>query len=257
MPHKKLTDLESEKLVTEHTPLVKAMAKSLLRKLPASVELDDLMQDGFIGLLGAILQNTRDKAGGQFQSYVSQRVRGAMLDGLRQLDPGSRGVRQSMRRVEHAMHQLSHQLGRPPSESEVAQALTMPLAEYQTLLETAHGYTLFSLDDFVEETAPDQFLDWCATTGSDPVAALERKLLQRKLLVAISDLSAREEGVMALLYVDALTMREVGKRMGLTEGRISQIHAHAIATLRSTVIGNTAEPSILKPRQRLANMAAP
>lgn len=257
MPSKKITDIESERLISEHTPLVKAMAKSLLRKLPASVELDDLMQDGFIGLLGAILQNTRDKAGGQFKSYISQRVRGAMLDGLRQLDPGTRGVRHSMRKVENAIHELGHQLGRFPSESEVAHALTMPIGEYQSLLEQAHGYTLFSLDDFVEETAPDQFLDWCASTGSDPVAALERRLLQRKLLVAISDLSEREESVMALLYVESLTMREVGKRLGLTEGRISQIHAHAIATLRSTVIGNTAEPSILKPRMRIDTAPAP
>jgi RNA polymerase sigma factor FliA len=252
MTQRKLTETESERLIVEHTPLVKAMAKSLLRRLPASVELDDLMQDGFVGLLGAILQNTRDKAGGQFQKYVSQRVRGAMLDGLRQLDPGTRGVRQAMRRVELAIHALGHQLGRPPTESEVAAALAMPLADYQSLLEQAHGYTLFSLDDFVEETAPEHFLDWCATTGSDPVAALERRVLQRKLLIAISDLSVREEEVMAMLYVEALTMREAGKRLGVTEGRISQIHAHAIATLRSTVIGNTAEPSILKPRQRLA-----
>lgn len=249
---KKLTEAESEQLISEHTPLVKAMAKSLLRKLPSSVELDDLMQDGFIGLLGAILQNTRDGAGGQFQKYVSLRVRGAMLDGLRQLDPGTREVRHSMRRVEHVIHQLGHSLGRPPSEAEVAAALAMPLGEYHRLLEQAHGYTLFSLDDFVEEAAPEHFLDWCVTTGSDPVAALERRLLQRKLLVAISDLSDREEEVMALLYVDGLTMREIGAHFGITEGRVSQIHTHAIATLRSAVIGTETQPSILKPRQRIS-----
>ena len=247
---RKLTETESERLITEHAPLVKAIAQSLLRKLPPSVELDDLVQDGYIGLLGAILQTTKERAGGQFLKYISQRVRGAMLDGLRENDPGSRSVRRAMRRVEHAIHELGNKLGRSPNEEEVALSLAMPLADYQRLLQEAHGYTLFSIEDFDDRDSTENFLEWCLITQSDPVAALERRALQRKLLIAISDLSAREEEVMTLLYVSNLTMRSIGARFDLSEGRISQIHSQAIAKLRAAVIGVEDRPSLLAPRRR-------
>lgn len=247
---RRLTESESDRLITEHAPLVKAIAQSLLRRLPASVALDDLMQDGFIGLLGALLHATQEKAAGQFQKYLSQRVRGAMLDGLRQNDPGSRSVRREMRRVEMAIHELSHTLGRSPREEEVAAALDMPLAAYQKLLQEADGYTVFSLEDFNGGDASVNFLDWCATTKSDPVAALERRALQRNLLIAISDLTPREEEVMILLYVGDLTMRSIGEKIELTEGRVSQIHSQAIAKLRAAVIGADDSPSLLAPRRR-------
>ena len=247
---RKLTEGESERLIAEHAPLVKAIAQSLLRKLPASVALDDLMQDGFIGLLGAMLQTTKERAGGQFQKYVSQRVRGAMLDGLREHDPGTRAVRHAMRRVERAIHALGHQLGRSPSEEELANSLAMPLPDYQRLLQEAHGYTLFSIEDFDDRDSTLEFVEWCVTTQSDPVAALERRSLQRKLLIAISDLSVREDEVMTLLYVHDLTMRIAGERLQLSEGRISQIHTQAIAKLRAAVMGTEDRSSLLAPRRR-------
>lgn len=253
-PRRKLTESESERLVREHAPLVKAIAQSLLRRLPSSVALDDLMQDGYIGLLGALLQSTKERAVGQFQKYLSQRVRGAMLDGLRQNDPGTRAVRRAMRRVEHAIHQLGHSLGRSPSEQEVAGALDMPLADYQRLLQEAHGYSVFSIADFDDGDSTEDFLEWCLVTQSDPVAALERQVLQRKLLIAISDLSAREEEVMVLLYVGDLTMRNIGERLELSEGRVSQIHAQTIAKLRAAVIGVEERPSLLVPRRRPAEL---
>lgn len=251
---RKLTESESERLIAEHAPLVKAIAKSLLKKLPTSVALDDLLQDGFIGLLGALLQATRNREGCRFQNYLSQRVRGAMLDGLRQNDPGSRAVRRAMRRVERAIHQLGHTLGRPPNEEEVARALAMPLPDYQRLLQEADGYAVFSIDDFDDGNSTDDFLDWCATTQSDPVAALERRALQRKLLIAISDLSCRENEIMTLLYVNDLTMRSTGEQLCLTEGRISQIHSQAIAKLRAAVIGMDDRPSLLALRRRPAEL---
>lgn len=251
---RKLTESESERLVTEHAPLVKAIAQSLLRRLPTSVALDDLMQDGYIGLLGALLQATKKNATGQFQKYLSQRVRGAMLDGLRQNDPATRAVRREMRRVEHAIHELGHALGQSPGEEEVARALAMPLADYQRLLQEAHGYTVFSIEDFDGGESTQDFLEWCVITQSDPVAALERRALQRSLLMAISDLSAREEEVMVLLYVGNLTMRGIGERLELSEGRISQIHSQTIAKLRAAVIGKEERPSLLAPRRRPAEL---
>ena len=255
-PRRKLTESESERLITAHAPLVKAIAQSLLRKLPANVALDDLLQDGYIGLLGALLQATKERAGDQFQRYLSLRVRGAMLDGLRLNDPGSRMVRRAMRRVEHAIHELGHSLGRSPSEEEVAQALAIQLTDYQRLLQEAHGYTVLCIDDFDDGESTGNFFEWCVTTRSDPVAALQRRALQRKLLIAISDLTARENEVMTLLYVHDLTMGGIGERLGLSDGRISQIHTQAIAKLRAAVIGMDERPSLLAPRRRPAQQEA-
>jgi RNA polymerase sigma factor for flagellar operon FliA len=251
-PRRKLSREESERLINEHAPLVAAIARSLLRKLPSNVLADDLMQDGFLGLMAAIIQSTTHQAGKCFHSYLSQRIRGAMLDGLRENDPGSRRVRREMRRVECAIHQLGHQLGRAPLESEVAAKLALPLAAYQHLLQEAEGYTLFSLDDFDDRDPEKDFIAWCATTQSSPLAALERRSVQRTLLLAISDLGEREEEVMKRYYVDGLGMKAIGVRLGITESRVSQIHAQAIAKLRAAVLGDETAPSPLAPRWRTA-----
>jgi RNA polymerase sigma factor for flagellar operon FliA len=249
---RKLSEEESERLVVQYAPLVKAIAQSLLRKLPPSVQLDELMQDGYIGLMGALLHATMENAGGQFQSYLSQRVRGAMLDGLRENDPGTRKVRREMRRVEQAIHALGHELGRSPSETEVATRLEMPLENYQQLLQQAHGYSLFSLDDFEDIDDSKHFIDWCASTNSDPLAALERKVLQRQLLMAISELAEREADILSAYYVQGLTMRHIGTALDISEGRVSQLHAQAIAKLRAVVIGNEEKSRLLTPRWRAA-----
>jgi len=241
---------ESERLITEHAPLVKAIAYSLLMKLPSSVQFDDLVQDGFVGLLGAILQTTKERVGTHYLNYISKRVRGAMLDGLRDIDPGTRSVRRAMRSVEHAIHQLGQELCRSPTEEEVALKLAMPLAEYQRLLQDAHGYALLFIEDFDDRNSPADFLEWCLVSKSDPLAALERRDLQQQLLTAIGELSDREDEVMTLRYQDDLTMHRIGERLGLTEGRISQIHSQAIAKLRAAVMNTQATPPLLAPRRR-------
>lgn len=249
---RRLSEEESERLIAQYTPLVGAIARSLLRKLPANVEADDLIQDGFVGLLVAIIQSTTAHAGKSYGAYLSQRIRGAMIDGLREADPGTRRVRHEMRRVEVAINQLSNRLGRMPHEGEVAEAMGMALADYQRLLQQADGYTLFSLDDF-DDVSPDRdFMEWCAITSGNPLAALERRLVQRTLLLAISDLSEREEQVMKGYYVEGKTMREIGGSIGLSEGRVSQIHTQVIAKLRAAVLGDGSAPSMLAPRWRLS-----
>lgn len=249
---KRLSDEECDHLIAQHTPLVSAIARSLLRRLPANVEVDDLIQDGMMGLLVTLIQSTTAQAGKSYNAYLSQRIRGAMLDGLRENDPGSRKVRQEMRRVEVAITRLCHQFGRIPQEGEVAEALGMALDAYQSLLQQADGYTLFSLDDFDEVQQERDFISWCANTNANPVAALERKIVQRTLLLALSDLTEREEAVMQAYYSDDRTMREIGVVLGVTEGRVSQIHAQAIAKLRAAVLGNDTHASLLKPRWRAA-----
>ena len=249
---KKLTAIEREQLVTNYTPLVNAIAKSLSRRLPSVVDVDDLIQDGLLGLLAAILHSTAGRTNEHFRNYLSQRVRGSMLDGLREVDQTSRRVRQQMRKVEGAIHQLGHELGRAPGEVEIAAALSMPLPVYQTLLMDAQGYTLLSLDDFDDEDPEKNFLDWCATTHSDPLAALEREALQRTILNAISHLSTQEERIMTLYYEEELTMRVIGNLLEISESRVSQIHTQAIAKLRAAVVGGDAKASLLTPRWRLS-----
>ncbi len=249
---KRLSDEECERLIAQHTPLVSAIAHSLLRRLPANVEADDLIQDGMVGLLVTIIQSTASQAGKSYNAYLSQRIRGAMIDGLRENDPGSRKVRHEMRRVEVAITQLCHRLGRMPMESEVAEALDMALDDYQSLLQQADGYTLFSLEDFDEVQQERDFISWCASTNSNPVAALERKIVQRTLLLALSELTEREEIVMQAYYSDDRTMREIGAILGVTEARVSQIRTQAIAKLRAAVLGDDTHASLLKPRWRAA-----
>lgn len=241
---------ERERLILEYAPLVRAIAESLMRRLPANVAIDDLLQDGFIGLMDAVLRNSKHSAGHRYRSYLSLRVRGAMLDGLRQNDPGSRSVRRAMRRVERAIHELGHAQGKLPGEADVARALAMPLEDYQRLLQEAHGYSVFSIEDFDDRNSTHEFLEWCAVTQSDPVAALERRELQGQLLIAISRLSVRENQVMTLLYVNDLPMRSVGERLSLSEGRISQIHTQAIAKLRAICLGGGDGSPLLAPRRR-------
>jgi RNA polymerase sigma factor for flagellar operon FliA len=251
---KKLSHDETDALIEKYAPLVRSIAQTLLRRLPPSVEFDDLLQDGYIGLLGALLHSTRTNADGQYRHYLAQRVRGAMLDGLRENDPASRRVRKMMRDVEEAIRKLSHEKGELPGEGEVAKAMGLSLQDYQHMLQEAHGYTLLSLEDFGEASTDERdFLEWCAHTNSDPFAALQRSALQRSLLVAISELSEREDMVMASYYVEGLTMRGIAEKLGLTEGRISQIHTQAIAKLRATVMQPSEKgATLLSPRWRSA-----
>lgn len=251
MASQSLSPEKCEELLERYGPLVRSVAMSLVRKLPASIELDDLLQEGYIGLLSALLQATRHNAEGQFRSYLTQRVRGAMIDSLRKSDPGSRRLRAEMRRVEGIISTLSHQLGRLPGEAEVAAQLAMPLADYQSLLQEAHDYSLLSLEDFDGVNEGQDFIDWCATTGSDPFAALQRRSLQRRLLKAISDLGERESLVLSAYYVEELTLAEIGTRLGVSESRASQIRTQAIACLRAALLDEREEPRPLKPRWRM------
>jgi RNA polymerase sigma factor for flagellar operon FliA len=249
---RRLSEEECERLIVHYTPLVGAIARSLLRKLPPSVQVDDLMQDGFVGLLVAIIQSVATHAGRSYDAYLSQRIRGAMIDGLRDGDPGTRRVRHEMRRVEVAINRLGHALGRAPQEGEVAAALGMSLLDYQSLLQQAEGYTLLSLEDFDDADPQRDFMDWCASTSANPLAALERKAVQRTLLRALSELSEREEAVMKAYYDDDLTMREIAALLGISEGRVSQIHTQVIAKLRAALLGGEPPTALLAPRWRLS-----
>ncbi|MBK9522954.1 MAG: RNA polymerase sigma factor FliA [Rhodocyclaceae bacterium] len=247
---RKLSSLELRRLVERLTPLVKRIARRLMRTLPTSVEADDLVQDGMVGLMGALLRSTRETTGQQFDSYVSQCVRGAMLDGLRANDQASRRVRHDMRQVEIVMQRLGHQLGRQPTEGEVSAALGISIAEYQSLLQEVYGYSLVSLEDLVEQGDGDEYLAYCADNNLSPVGALERSGFQQVLIAAIRALPKQEKQVMTHYYEAERNMSEIASRLGLTEGRISQIHAQAIARLRAAVLGGDQRTTLLAPRRK-------
>lgn len=243
-----VADDASRDLLRRHAPLVRQIAQGMAKGLPASVQVDDLMQDGQIGLLDAVIRSTRETSGRQFEKYAAQRMRGAMLDGLRANDGGTRRVRREMRRVEAAIQALAHRLGRAPGEGEVARALEMPIADYQKLLQEADGYFLVSLEDLTGAGDWGEHAEALVSSEHDPLVVLERASFRRALVDALHALPEAEQVVMALYYEEARTMRKIGEALGVSEGRVSQIHAQAIARLRAAVFG--ADELLLRPRRQ-------
>jgi RNA polymerase sigma factor for flagellar operon FliA len=231
---------DKDQLVSQYAPLVKRIAYHLLAKLPPSVLVDDLIQNGMIGLLDAIAR-FEDGLGAQFETYAVQRVRGAMLDGLRENDWMPRNLRREMRRVEAAIHALEQQQGRPPHEGELAGALGMSLEDYQKLLLEARGHQLVYLEDLGDsEDDGDSYLDrHLASAQLDPLAELMDRDMREGLVRAIEDLPEREKMMMALYYDEELNLREIGQVLGVTESRICQLHTQAIARLRSRLLGKS------------------
>ena len=241
--------LTKEQLVSQYAPLVKRIAYHLMARLPASVQADDLIQNGMLGLLDAI-GRFEEGLGAQFETYAVQRIRGAMLDGLRENDWLPRGVRREMRRIEGAIQQLEHQQGRAPTEKELADALGMNLDEYQKLLLEARGHQLVYLEDLTGSD-DESFLDRnLAGDESDPMAALEDIEMRKALVRAIENLPEREKMMMALYYEQDLNLREIGEVLGVTESRVCQLHSQAIARLRAAVVGEGEDKPLAKRRGR-------
>jgi RNA polymerase sigma factor for flagellar operon FliA len=225
------TEQEVEVRVRELAPLVKRIAHHMMAALPPSVEIDDVIQSGMMGLLDAA-RRYQESEGAQFETYAVQRIRGAMLDGLRQCDWLPRGVRRSLRGVEKMISRLEQQNGRAPSEAELAKALDMPLADYQRLLQDARGYQIVSYEDFSADD-DDSFLDrYAIDHDADPLHVLEDRGLREALVEGIDELPEREKLVMGLYYEQELNLREIGEVLGVSESRVCQIHTQAIARLR-------------------------
>ena len=236
-------------LVELYAPLVKRIAYHLMAKLPASVHVDDVMQNGMIGLLDAV-SRYEDGLGAQFETYAAQRIRGAMLDGLREDDWMPRSLRRDMRRVESAVQKLEQTLGRPPSETELAEAVGVPLNEYQQILQDARGHQLVYFEDF-SGAEDEDFLDrHIVAEDTNPLGLIEDADLRRTLVQAIEDLPEREQLVMSLYYEEDLNLREIGEVLGVTESRVCQLHSQAVARLRSRVFSDGAPAAAPKRRGR-------
>jgi RNA polymerase sigma factor for flagellar operon FliA len=223
---------DKDELLKQHVGLVKKIGCQLKARLPASVELDDLIQAGMMGLLDAV-NRYEDDHGAQFVTYASQRIRGAMLDELRSADWLPRGVRKNMRDVESAIHALEQTLGRPPTEGEVAKQLKMTLTEYHEMLGDCSGHQLVYYEDFGED-GDDSFLDRYAEGNSeDPLQVLLSDNFRESLIESIEALPEREKLLMSLYYEQDLNLKEIGAVLNVSESRVCQLHSQAVARLRA------------------------
>lgn len=229
--------INKDQLIQRFAPLVKRIAYHLMARLPSSVQVDDLIQNGMMGLLDAI-NRFEAGMGAQFETYAAQRVRGAMLDGLRENDWLPRSLRRDFRRIEVAISQLEQEYGRTPSESELAETLGMTLAEYQKMLQDARGHQLISFEDMIDDGNEDFLERHLSDDSNEPSRILEDESLRKLLVQGIELLPEREKLMMALYYEQDLNLREIGEVMGVTESRVCQLHSQAVARLRARVFGD-------------------
>jgi RNA polymerase sigma factor for flagellar operon FliA len=226
--------LNRDAQIRQYSPLVKRLAHHMIVKLPASVEIDDLIQVGMIGLSEA-LARFEPSQGVQFETFASQRIRGAMIDELRGGDWMSRGSRKSQKEIEQAVHRLEHRLQRAPMESEIAAELEMSLADYQDLLARVRGTQLVYLEDFNSGGEDgDDFLDrHVAQEDEDPAHILGDARMRAALVEAIKNLPEREQYIMSMYYEHDMNLKEIAAVLGVTESRVCQLHSQSIARLRS------------------------
>ena len=227
--------LDRDALIRQHVPLVRRIALHMIAKLPPNVELDDLIQVGMIGLAEA-LSRFESEQGVQFDTFASQRIRGAMLDELREGDWMSRSSRKSQKDIEQALNRLEQRLGRSPQESEIAAELGMALDDYQSLLGKVRGTQLVYLEDIGggDADGSDDYLDrHVADAGADPFALLRDQRLRLALVDAIKNLPEREQYVMGMYYEHDMNLKEIAAVLGVTESRVCQLHSQAIARLRT------------------------
>jgi len=232
-------NIEKSHLLKQHQPMVRRIALQMMSRLPASVELDDLIQAGMLGLLDAS-NRYEDNRGAKFETFAGQRIRGAMLDELRANDWGSRGLRQSARRVEKAVQALEHRHGRAPTEAEIAQEMELDLEAYRSLLQEIRGCQLLYVEDFSKDDSENAFLDLFAKEarmdrygGSDPEEQLLESDMRQQLVAAIKALPERDQLLMSLYYEQELNLREIGAILEVSQSRVCQLHAQAISRLRA------------------------
>jgi len=225
-----ISELSQHQLIEQHGGLVKRIAYHLVARLPHTVDVNDLIQAGMIGLLDASHQYKASQ-GASFETYAGIRIRGAMLDEIRRNDWAPRSVHRKAREIAEVMHQLEQQLGRAPMEQEVADALQMSLEQYHQQLQDASGHQVFSLDDMTDNQLADG-----ESFGSDdigPAEITENNNFEQALAEAIGALPERERLLMSLYYNEELNLKEIGEVLGVSESRVSQIHTQTVVRLRS------------------------
>jgi RNA polymerase sigma factor FliA len=226
-----------EQLLLQYMPLVRRIASRMLGSLPRNIRLDDLISAGVVGLLSC-LESFDPSLGTKFETFAMNRIRGAMVDSLRELDWVPRSIRQKARHLEKSIESLLQKLGRSPQDVEIAGNLGITVEEYYKLLDEVNVTTLLSLDDTFHNhrgdssTLADLATDADAQSGHDRI---EEQELRELLVLQLKNLPEQEKLVVALYYYEELTLKEIGEILNLTESRVSQIHSRAILNLRSSV----------------------
>lgn len=222
----KISQQVRDQIVLDHLPLVKAIAIRVHENLPVHVDLDDLIHAGVLGLFDAVIKFDASK-NVAFHSYAKHRIKGAILDSLRQMDWASRDLRKRQKQVDAVTHDLAVKLGRNPSDSEVAEEMGLSLERWHRMMMELRSIGLVS-----STVSPDQERDcsqeFAARTDTQPDHMCERKQLEVTLARAIGKLPERYQKVVFLYYTKDLTMKEIGERLGVNESRISQIHKTAL-----------------------------
>ena len=227
---------DKDQCLRDYAPLVKRLAHQMMSRLPYSVQIDDIIQAGMMGLLDAAGRYD-EIHGAQFETYATQRIRGAMLDELRSADWLPRSLRRDMRLIEQTVSQTQQKLGRSPSEAEIAAEMKVPLLQYQQMLQEARGAQLIYYEDFQDEDHDDFFERFEFSNDTDPQALLQDERFKTELVRAIEMLPERERMLMGMIYEQELNLREVGEVFGVSESRVSQLHSQAVGRLRSYLKG--------------------
>lgn len=224
---------EQERLLLEHLPIVRFLARRIHERLPQHVDIEDLVSAGVLGLMDAFSKFDPQKKV-QFRSYAQFRIRGAILDSLRTLDWSPRDLRRKGRAVEEAIRVLTARMGRAPGEAEIAAEMGLGLEEYQSLLGDLKGLEIGTLHVERNDDSGEEELAYVpGRPDDDPLFVCLRGELQEKLAEAIDRLPERERLVMTLYYYEEMTMKEIGLALGVVESRVSQIHSSAVVHLRA------------------------
>ena len=225
-----------DKLIKQYMPLVKWVAGRVSTGMPESVEFDDLVGFGQFGLLDAINKYDPDK-NVKFKTYATTRIRGAIFDELRELDWVPRSVRQKSREIEDTIVDLEAKLGRTASDAEIAQAMNMTEAEYQTTVMKVSGTSVLSLKDVWYSGDDSEHISIGdsieAPTSLNPDVIVEREEIRRVIIQAINELPKNEKMVIVLYYHEDLSFREIGAVLNVSESRVSQLHSKANLRLRA------------------------
>jgi RNA polymerase sigma factor FliA len=237
---------ERDRILLEQLPQVRYLARRIHERLPRHVPLEDMVHAGVLGLIDALNKFDRSKHV-QFGSYAKFRIRGAILDSLREMDWGPRELRRKARRVEEAQRKLSMALSRAPTEAELAKELDMELRDFQQLLTELDGLEIGSLHvESPWDGKEEDLCDYVPNSPEDtPLFRCLRSEMKELLARAIADLPEKEQQVLALYYFEELTMKEVGAVLGIGESRVSQIHSLAVVRLRARLaeLTNSSRPT--------------
>lgn len=235
MPSAAVSSVDRDRLLMEHLPTVRYIARRIHERLPQHVELDDLISAGVVGLIDAFWKFDHTKKV-QFKSYAQFRIRGAILDSLRVLDWSPRELRRKGRAVEEAIRACTQRLGRAPQEQEIALEMGVSLDEYQHLLGELKGLEIGSLHVERTEDSGDEELAYIpGAPEDDPLFRCLKSEMRTRLADAIDDLPEKERMVLTLYYFEELTMKEIGLTLGVVESRVSQIHSAAVVRLRAAL----------------------